>query len=115
MTLGTETEMPEFKKSTGELKEAVISIVAILNKHQKGELYFGVLNDGTPKGQTVSDKTLRDISRQAVNSRVEPKMFPLEDYPLEDYIEREERPALEVPNNCPKNVYRDSTESSGDN
>ncbi len=75
MTLGTETETLEFKKSTGELKEAVISIVAILNKHQKGELYFGVLNDGTPKGQTVSDKTLRDIS-QAVNSRIEPKIFP---------------------------------------
>jgi hypothetical protein len=34
MTLGTETEALEFKKSTGDLKETVISIVAILNKHQ---------------------------------------------------------------------------------
>jgi hypothetical protein len=28
------------------MKEAVISIAAILNKHQKGELYLGIRNDG---------------------------------------------------------------------
>ena len=42
MNLGIETETLEFKRSTGELKEAVHSICAILNKHQCGELYFGV-------------------------------------------------------------------------
>ena len=31
----------------------MFSIVAILNKHQKGELYFGVKNDGTVIGQEV--------------------------------------------------------------
>ena len=41
-SLGEETEQIEFKKSTGEMKEAVISIAAILNKHGKGDLYFGV-------------------------------------------------------------------------
>ena len=40
--LGTETEQLEFKKTTSEIKEAVISIAAILNKHGKGKLYFGV-------------------------------------------------------------------------
>lgn len=44
MNLGIETETLEFKRSTGELKEAVHSICAILNKHQCGELYFGVKN-----------------------------------------------------------------------
>ncbi|MBO4698414.1 HTH domain-containing protein [bacterium] len=39
-SLGTETEQVEFKKSTGELKEAVISIAAILNKHGSGVLYY---------------------------------------------------------------------------
>lgn len=48
LKLGMETETLEFKKSTGEMKEAMISIVAILNKHQYGGLYFGVLPDGTP-------------------------------------------------------------------
>ena len=60
MNLGRETETLEFKKSTGELKEGIISIGAILNKHQKGELYFGVRPDGTPIGQEISEKTLRE-------------------------------------------------------
>ena len=37
-----ETETLELKKSTSELKEGVVSIAAILNKHGKGELYFGI-------------------------------------------------------------------------
>lgn len=43
--LGKESERIEFKKSTGELKEGVIAIAAILNKHGKGELIFGVKNN----------------------------------------------------------------------
>lgn len=50
MNLGIETETIEFKKSTGELKEAMNFISAILNKHQHGELYFGVKPDGTVIG-----------------------------------------------------------------
>ena len=38
--IGPETETIEYKKSTGELKEAIISIASILNKHKKGVLYF---------------------------------------------------------------------------
>ena len=34
-----ETETIEFKKSTAELKEAVISIAAMLNKHSRAEVY----------------------------------------------------------------------------
>ena len=70
MNLGHETETLEFKKTTGELKEGVVSIAAILNKHQKGELYFGIKPDGTPIGQQISEKTLRDIRRlQTISSR----------------------------------------------
>jgi ATP-dependent DNA helicase RecG len=70
-----ETEQVEFKKTTSELKEAVISICAILNKHGKGELYFGVRNDGVVIGQEVSDKTLRSVS-QTIAGHLEPKIFP---------------------------------------
>jgi ATP-dependent DNA helicase RecG len=70
-----ESEFLELKKSTSELKEAIISIVAILNKHGAGELYFGIKNDGTPVGQEVSDKTLRDISR-SIADHIEPKTYP---------------------------------------
>ncbi|MBI5392516.1 putative DNA binding domain-containing protein [Candidatus Woesearchaeota archaeon] len=70
-----ESETVEFKKSTSELKEAVISIVAMLNKHRKGELYFGVRNDGVVVGQTIGENTIRDISK-AVSDNIEPKIFP---------------------------------------
>lgn len=36
-----EDEWNEFKKTTGELNEAMISISAMLNKHQSGKVYFG--------------------------------------------------------------------------
>lgn len=64
MGLGIETEILEFKKSTGELKEAMHSISAILNKHQYGELYFGVKADGTVVGQTVTEESLREVSQK---------------------------------------------------
>ncbi|UCE37074.1 MAG: putative DNA binding domain-containing protein [Thermoplasmata archaeon] len=70
-----ESETLELKRSTSELKEAVISVSAILNKHGKGEIYFGVKNDGTVVGQQVSEKTLRDIS-QAITNNIEPKIYP---------------------------------------
>jgi len=70
-----ESETLELKKATSTLKEAVIAIVAILNKHKRGKLYFGVNNDGIIVGQKVSDKTLRDISK-SISDNIEPKIFP---------------------------------------
>ncbi|MDP3728875.1 MAG: ATP-binding protein [bacterium] len=70
-----ENEYTELKKSTSELKEAIISLVAILNKHKKGELYFGIKNDGLVIGQEVSEKTLRDISK-TISDNIEPKLYP---------------------------------------
>lgn len=75
MNLGIETEALEFKKSTGELKEAMYSICAILNKHQHGELYFGVRSDGTPIGQVVTEESLREVS-QKIKYSIEPKIYP---------------------------------------
>src|SRR3989338_6908812 len=71
-----ESETVEFKKSTSEIKEAVISIVAILNKHGRGELYLGIRNDGTIIGQDISEKTLREVS-QTVAGNIEPKAYPI--------------------------------------
>ena len=75
MTIGKENEILEFKKSTGELREAIISMSAILNKHGGGDLYFGVQNDGTPVGQMIGEQTLRDIS-QAISNGIEPRIYP---------------------------------------
>ena len=71
-----EDEMTELKKSTSELKEAIISIVSILNKHQKGVLYFGIKNNGTIIGQQIGEDTLRNISRKITDS-IEPKIYPI--------------------------------------
>ncbi len=74
--IGKETEQVEFKKSLGELKEGVISIVSILNKHGEGELYFGVKNDGTVLGLTIGDDTLRNVS-QAIGNHIKPAIYPV--------------------------------------
>lgn len=70
-----EDENTELKKSTSELKEALISIVAILNKHQKGKIYFGIKDDGTVIGQDIGSKTLREVS-EAITTKIEPKIYP---------------------------------------
>lgn len=75
LNLGIETETLEFKKSTGELKEAMHSICAILNKHQYGELYFGIKNDGTVIGQVVTEESLREVS-QKIKNFIEPRIYP---------------------------------------
>ena len=73
--IGIETEQIEYKKTTGELKEAITSIVAILNKHGAGELYFGVRNNGDVLGQEINDETLRKVS-QAIKNHITPSIFP---------------------------------------
>ena len=75
LNLGIETETLEFKKSTSELKEAMHSICAMLNKHQYGELYFGVKPDGTVIGQVVTEESLREVS-QKIKNFIEPKIYP---------------------------------------
>ncbi|HNR67877.1 MAG TPA: ATP-binding protein [bacterium] len=71
----TESEHIELKKSTSELKEAVVSIAAMLNKHGHGKLYFGVKNDGQIIGLTASERTLREIS-QTIADNLEPRIYP---------------------------------------
>lgn len=75
MNLGIEDETLEFKKTTNELDVAMNSICAILNKHGKGTLYFGVLPSGEICGQTVTESTLRDVSRKIYES-IEPRIVP---------------------------------------
>ena len=70
-----ENEVIEFKKTTGELKEGIISIVSILNKHQSGKLYFGIKDNGEIVGQDVSSKTVREVSK-AISENIEPKIYP---------------------------------------
>ena len=76
VNIGEETEQIEFKKSTGEIKDGVISIASILNKHEGGDLYFGVKNNGDVIGQEISDSTMRDVS-QAIRANIKPPIYPV--------------------------------------
>ena len=115
MNLGRETELVEFKKSTGEHREAMESIASMLNKHGRGTLYFGVLNNGDVVGQTVADKTLRDIAQEiAVKVRpiIHPEITRLEDGEGRAYI-RVEFEGDDAPYAC-DGRYRIRTADSDD-
>ncbi len=70
-----ESETVELKKSLAELKQGLISIAAILNKHGAGELWFGIAPDGQVIGLDANEKTLRDIS-QSIGAHIEPRIYP---------------------------------------
>lgn len=55
MKLDFENETGENKKSTGELKEGIISLSSMLNKHGIGTLYFGINNKCEVVGQDISE------------------------------------------------------------
>jgi ATP-dependent DNA helicase RecG len=70
-----ESEIVELKKSLAELHAGLVSISAILNKHGRGELWFGIKDNGQVVGLPASAKTLRDIS-QAIAAHIEPRIYP---------------------------------------
>jgi len=70
-----ESEIVELKISTSELKEAVVSLAAMLNKHSKATIYFGIDDTGAVLGQQIGKSTIRDISK-AISDWIEPKAFP---------------------------------------
>ncbi|MDO4682020.1 MAG: ATP-binding protein [Lautropia sp.] len=73
--LMTESETVELKKSLAELKQGLVSLTAMLNKHGQAELWFGIAPDGRAIGLDLNEKTLRDLS-QAIAAHVEPAIYP---------------------------------------
>ena len=71
-----ETEQKEYKKSLSQIKEGIISIVSILNKHGFGELFFGLDASGNVYKQDVNEKSLRDLS-QRISNHIEPRIYPV--------------------------------------
>ena len=70
---GGETELLEFKRSTGERREGMSSLCAMLN-HRGGKVVFGVAPDGKVVGQQVSDHTIEELAQDI--GRIEPPVFP---------------------------------------
>lgn len=63
-----ETETIELKKSLLQLKEGIISLSAMLNKSNKGVVYFGIKDDGKVIGLDVGKKTLSDVTHEIQNN-----------------------------------------------
>lgn len=98
MNIGAETEICEYKKTTGELKEGIISLGSMLNKNGYGTLFFGVKDNGDVIGQQIGDRTLRDIS-QGIANHLKPQVIPTIIHELMDgknvikvYVEGNEAP-----------------------
>lgn len=68
-----ESEILEFKATTGERTEAAKTVCAMLNQ-RGGIVLIGVKNDGTIVGQQVSDGTLERLT--AAIAGIEPPYFP---------------------------------------
>lgn len=81
--IGMETEKIEFKKTTGELREGIVSLASMLNKNGYGILYFGVKDNGDVIGQQIGDRTLREIS-QAIANFIKPQIIPMIEHQLID-------------------------------
>ena len=75
MVIGSESETIAFRLTTGEENEAVEAIAAILNKHCRGTVYFGVDDSGFVRGQQISNSTKKDISR-IIRDSIEPRIAP---------------------------------------
>lgn len=73
LVLKGESETLEFKQTTGERREAMHSLCAMLN-HRGGRIFFGVSPGGKVTGQQVSDRTIEELVQEV--QQIEPSIFP---------------------------------------
>lgn len=74
MNLGNENEETEFKESLAQLDEGLKSLTAMLNKNNRGTVYFGVNDDGEVVGITIGRETDTKI-RGRIKELVSPDLF----------------------------------------
>ena len=63
-----ESESIELRSSIFQLREGIISLSAMLNKSNKGVVYFGIKDDGKVIGLDVGKKTLSDVTHEIQNN-----------------------------------------------
>lgn len=91
MNLGKENEYIEFKRSTSETKECLISMSAMLNKHNKGAIYIGVKDNGDVVGQDKGKDTLNKLW-QAINNHIKPRCI----YSIEEKYSVDSKGFIEI-------------------
>lgn len=65
-----ESELLEFKKSTGSISTGMQTVCAFLNSEHGGTVIFGVNDDGKIVGQDVTDATRKAIAVEL--NKIEP-------------------------------------------
>lgn len=73
---GREGEQLEFKINTTELDDGIVSLSAMLNKSCRGEVLFGVRDNGDIVGMDIGKNTLRTISERVWNN-IDPSVIPV--------------------------------------
>ena len=97
-----ESEILEFKATTGTRREAAATICAMLNQ-RGGHVLFGVDAQSKVVGQSVGDRTIEDVSAEV--QRIDPPAFP----EIERVRSSEDREVIAVrvsPGSSPPYQYR---------
>ena len=74
-----ESEVLEFKSTTGTRREALRTVCAMLNQ-RGGHVLFGVAPTGNVVGQQVSERTIEEVSAEI--QKIDPPAFPAIEHPL---------------------------------
>lgn len=74
MNIGSENETTEFKTGLAQLDKGLIALTAMLNRHGRGTVYFGVADDGTIVGIESGKDTMERIRRR-ISDYIEPKII----------------------------------------
>ena len=74
MIIGRETETVEFKSSIAQLDKGVLSMTAMLNRSNRGTVFFGVDDSGEVIGMDIGDSTFEKI-RGAFRDYVLPRIM----------------------------------------
>src|SRR5437870_2262636 len=65
-----ESEILEFKSSTGNISTGMQTVCAFLNSDHGGTLIFGIKDDGKIVGQDITDKTRKEVAVEL--NKIEP-------------------------------------------
>lgn len=68
-----ENETVEFKKSIAQLDKGILGLTAMLNRSNRGTVYFGIDDAGDAVGMEIGESTFEKI-RNAVRNYVEPRI-----------------------------------------
>ena len=74
MNIGFENEFVEFKSSISQLDKGILGLTAMINRSNRGTVYFGVDDRGDVIGMDIGESTIEKI-RNLIRDKVQPRIF----------------------------------------